>query len=83
MLTYTIYRGILDRWLSEVENDIDWLEIANRIRRAANEKVDSYGYVHGVCGAPDFARSGFAVEGQAFFILMESAAGRLGLPKAD
>ncbi len=79
MLAYTIYRGILDKWLDRAEYDIDWLDIANRIRRTANAKVDSYGYVHGVCGAPDFSHSGFAVEGQAFFILMESAASKLGL----
>jgi rhamnogalacturonyl hydrolase YesR len=80
MLAYTIYRGVLDKWLGNSENDTDWLDIANNIRKAAHEKVDSYGYVHGVCGAPDFARSGSAVEGQAFFILMEAAACKLGLP---
>lgn len=79
MLAYTIYRGIIDKWLCKNEDGIDWLDIADNIRKAANAKVDSYGYVHGVCGAPDFSHQGYAVEGQAFFILMESAATKLGL----
>ena len=36
-------------------------------------KVDGYGLVQGVCGAPSFNRSGTATEGQAFFLLMEAA----------
>jgi len=33
--------------------------------------------VQGVCAAPNFDRPGIAAEGQAFFLLMESAAERL------
>ena len=40
---------------------------------AAHAKVDAYGLVQGVCGAPRFDHSGRAPEGQAFFLLMEAA----------
>jgi hypothetical protein len=40
---------------------------------AAHAKVDRYGLVQGVGGAPNFDRSGTATEGQAFFLLMEAA----------
>jgi unsaturated rhamnogalacturonyl hydrolase len=43
------------------------------MRKAAYGKVDSFGLVQGVCGAPYFNKSGTATEGQAFFLLMESA----------
>lgn len=36
--------------------------------------MEPYGFVHDVCGAPDFAHPGTAPEGQAFFLLMEAAA---------
>jgi hypothetical protein len=38
--------------------------------------MDSFGYVQGVCGAPNFDHPGTATEGQAFCILMEAAGGR-------
>jgi rhamnogalacturonyl hydrolase YesR len=68
MLAYSIYRGVKGGWL-----DAAYLARADRMRRAAQAKVDSYGLVHGVCGAPNFDRSGTATEGQAFFLLMEAA----------
>ena len=43
------------------------------MRKAAYKKVDSFGLVQGVCGAPNFNRPGTATEGQAFFLLMEAA----------
>jgi hypothetical protein len=43
------------------------------MREAAYAKVDAYGLVQGVCGAPHFNQSGTATEGQAFFLLMEAA----------
>jgi hypothetical protein len=43
------------------------------MRNAVHKKVDEYGLVQGVCGAPNFNSPGTATEGQAFFILMESA----------
>jgi unsaturated rhamnogalacturonyl hydrolase len=68
MLAYAIYRGVRGRWL-----DRDYLSAADRMREAAHSKVDDYGLVQGVCGAPHFDRAGTATEGQAFFLLMEAA----------
>ncbi|GHU69199.1 hypothetical protein FACS189450_01590 [Spirochaetia bacterium] len=69
MLAYTIYRGINSKWLAP-----SFLAHAEKMRRAAEEKVDGHGFVQGVCGAPSFDKPGIAPEGQAFFILMEAAA---------
>jgi hypothetical protein len=46
---------------------------ADRLRAAARAKMDEFGYVQGVCGAPSFDHAGIATEGQAFFIMMEAA----------
>jgi unsaturated rhamnogalacturonyl hydrolase len=73
MLAYTIYRGVAGGWL-----DRAYLAHADRMRAAAHGKVDAYGLVQGVCGAPHFNRSGTATEGQAFFLLMEAAYQDLG-----
>jgi hypothetical protein len=43
------------------------------MRAAARAKVDQYGVVQGVCGAPTFDHAGVAAEGQAFFLMMEVA----------
>jgi len=69
MLAYSIYTGAAAGWLSA-----DYIAPADRMRQAAHKKVDQYGLVQGVCGAPRFDSPGIAAEGQAFFILMESAA---------
>jgi unsaturated rhamnogalacturonyl hydrolase len=69
MISYTIYRGITAGWLEST-----FLEPAHRMRGAARAKVDHYGFVQGVCGSPHFDHPGVAPEGQAFFLLMESAA---------
>ena len=68
MLAYSIYRGVKGGWLEP-----SCLARAERMRAAAHAKVDPYGLVQGVCGAPNFDRSGTATEGQAFFLLMEAA----------
>lgn len=68
MFAYTIFRGVKNGWLKS-----ERLEIAQKMREAAWRKVDDYGYVQGVCGAPFFNAPGRATEGQAFFLLMESA----------
>jgi unsaturated rhamnogalacturonyl hydrolase len=68
MLAYTIYRGVKGGWLAP-----SYLAPAERMRKAAHSKVDGLGLVQGVCGAPNFDRSGTATEGQAFFLLMEAA----------
>lgn len=68
MLAYTIFRGIKGGWL-----DNSYLKYANMMRKAVYKKVDKFGLVQGVCGAPNFDKSGTATEGQAFFLLMEAA----------
>ena len=69
MLAYTIYRGMTGGWLNA-----SYRFHADKMRIAANDKVDEYGLVQGVCGSPVFNSSGTAPEGQAFYILMEAAA---------
>ena len=68
MLAYTIYRGVKGEWLGA-----RYLEAADRMRQAVHNKVDAYGLVQEVCGAPVFDHPGTATEGQAFFLLMEAA----------
>ena len=68
MIAYSIYRGVKGGWL-----DSSYLKHADTIRKSVHKKVDKYGLVHGVCGAPDFDHPGTATEGQAFFLLMEAA----------
>ncbi|MCF7886695.1 MAG: glycoside hydrolase family 88 protein [Candidatus Marinimicrobia bacterium] len=68
MLSYTIFRGIKSGWLEK-----EYLEVANAMRKAVHTKVDRFGYVQDVCGAPFFDGPGRATEGQAFFLLMEAA----------
>jgi rhamnogalacturonyl hydrolase YesR len=68
MLAYSIYRGIKGGWI-----DISYREKGDIMRTAVHSKVDELGLVHGVCGSPEFDHPGTATEGQAFFILMESA----------
>jgi len=72
MLAYTIYRGVRGGWF-----DATYLAHADRMRSAAHAKVDLFGLVQGVCGAPHFDHPGTAPEGQAFFLLMEAAFGDL------
>jgi unsaturated rhamnogalacturonyl hydrolase len=68
MLAFAIYTGVAGAWLPK-----DYLAAAHRMRSAARGKMDAFGYVQGVCGAPRFDRAGTATEGQAFCILMEAA----------
>ncbi|HNX80506.1 MAG TPA: glycoside hydrolase family 88 protein, partial [Prolixibacteraceae bacterium] len=68
MLAYTIFRGIKGGWL-----DRSYLGAGLKMRKAVYAKVDRFGLVQGVCGAPNFNRPGTATEGQAFFLLMEAA----------
>jgi len=73
MISYTIFRGFAEGYIAS-----DYLEKAEKMRKAANEQVDYLGYVHKVCGVPGFDRPYFAPEGQAFYLLMETAAKDLG-----
>jgi rhamnogalacturonyl hydrolase YesR len=69
MLAYSIYRGVMAGFL-----DKTYIEKAEIMRKAANDRVDEYGYMHDVCGCPNFDRSYFSPEAQAFYLLMEAAA---------
>ena len=60
--------------------DAELVPAADRMRTAARAKVDAHGLVQGVAGAPDFRHAGIAPEGQAFFLLMETAARKAGRP---
>jgi len=73
MLAYSIYESVSGGWLQK-----DYLTAAERMRAAARAKVDDYGFVQGVCGAPEFSKPGISPEGQAFFLMMEAAARKLG-----
>jgi unsaturated rhamnogalacturonyl hydrolase len=68
MLAYAVFEGVTGGWLPR-----NYLESALHMRAAAREKMDAFGYVQGVCGAPNFNRAGVSAEGQAFCILMEAA----------
>jgi rhamnogalacturonyl hydrolase YesR len=68
MLAYAVYEGVAGAWLPA-----SYRAHADRMRAAARAKVDAFGYVQGVCGAPNFDRPGISTEGQAFCILMEEA----------
>lgn len=72
MLASAIYTGVSGGWLPR-----KYLEPAGRMRQAARAKMDKYGFVHGVCGAPNFNSAGLSTEGQAFAIMMEAAGNRL------
>ncbi len=68
MICYTIFSGVSGDWL-----DAAYADEALKIRTAVLANVDELGLVHNICGSPTFAEPGTAVEGQAFFILMEAA----------
>ena len=72
MLAYSLYRGILGRWL-----DKSYLGTAEKLYAAAAAKVDAFGLVRDCCGAPFFDRAGVSPEGQAFFLLMDAARSKL------
>lgn len=69
MISYIIYSGVAHGWLAN-----EYLQHANKIREATNEKVDKHGLVQEGCSSPTFAAPGTAVEGQSFSLLMEVAA---------
>lgn len=71
MLAYTLFRGMKEGWLNT-----SYLTYAETLRNAANRELDQYGFVHNVCGAPNFDAPGIAPEGQAFYLLMEAAANK-------
>jgi len=74
MISYSIFRGVDRGYI-----DRSYLEKADIMRKAANDHVDHLGYVQQVCGVPSFDRPYVAPEGQAFYLLMETAAKDLAL----
>jgi unsaturated rhamnogalacturonyl hydrolase len=72
MLAYAIYEGVAGGWLAA-----SFREHADTMRAAARARVDEFGFVQGVCSAPNFNRPGTSTEGQAFCIMMEAAGARL------
>ena len=68
MTAYMIYEGISQGWLSK-----EYVNQGHKLRAAARDKIDQDGFVHDVCGAPAFDKPGFSPEGQAFYLLMETA----------
>ena len=76
MLAYVIFRGCREGYL-----DDGYIPAAQEIYYAVHEKVNLYGLVTDVCGAPSFDAPGVAPEGQAFFILMDSARRNGGFDK--
>jgi rhamnogalacturonyl hydrolase YesR len=68
ILAFSIYTGVPGGWLPA-----SYRPAADRMRAAARAKVDQFGFVQGVCGAPTFDHAGVAAEGQAFFLMMEVA----------
>jgi unsaturated rhamnogalacturonyl hydrolase len=73
MLAYSIYRGLKGGWVEQ-----RYREYADRMRIAAEAKVDDLGLVQDVCGSPEFDHPGTATEGQAFFIMMQVARDDMG-----
>jgi unsaturated rhamnogalacturonyl hydrolase len=68
MLAFAIYEGVAAGWLPAA-----YKSRRHRMRDAARAKMDAFGYVQGVCGAPNFDRPGTSTEAQAFCIMMEAA----------
>jgi rhamnogalacturonyl hydrolase YesR len=69
MLAYSIFRAVKAGFLEK-----SYIEKAELMRKAANERIDEFGYIHDVCGCPGFDRSYFSPEAQAFYLMMEAAA---------
>ncbi len=75
MLAYAIYESVKGGWLPD-----SYLAAADRMRAGVRAKVDRFGFVQDVAGAPRFDKPGISTEGQAFFILMEASARKAGRP---
>ena len=62
-----IYRGLKEGWLEK-----KYKQHADIIRKTMNKKIDEFGIIHGVCGAPNFLSQGTSVEAQASWIMMDT-----------
>jgi len=68
MLAFATYEGLRGGWLPA-----SYWKHADAMRAAARARMDAFGFVQGVCSAPNFDRAGTSTEGQAFCIMMEAA----------
>ncbi len=69
MAAYTIYCGMREGWLNPARYEAE----GDAMCAAAERRMDEFGFIRGVCGAPTFDKPGFSPEGQAFYLLMEQA----------
>lgn len=67
MVAGAIYRALAAGYLKDYE------EIADKLRKSLHEKVDPYGFLYGVCGAPENNKTGISSNGQSFVLMMEAA----------
>ncbi|PTA46223.1 glycoside hydrolase family 88 protein [Micromonospora sp. RP3T] len=71
LLGYAALTGVADGWLPP-----SWFDTGAELLAAAARRVDRYGRVTGVSGAPDFAGPGTSPEAQACFLLGQAALDR-------
>lgn len=74
MFAYSIYSMVSWKQLED-----RYLSHAHRARRAVNARLGEDGILRGCSGSPGFDREGTSAEAQAHWIMMESAAAKLGL----
>jgi rhamnogalacturonyl hydrolase YesR len=72
MLAYTIYTALKSGWL-----DPSYKIPADKMRHAVRANVDELGLLQNASKAPGFNAPGTSTEGQAFFLMMEGAFGKL------
>ncbi|WP_346116429.1 hypothetical protein [Micromonospora coerulea] len=76
LLAYAALTGV-DGWLAP-----SWLDVGADLLVAAGRRVDRYGGVTGVSGAPDFERPGTSPEPQAFHLLAHAALAQAAVSSA-
>ncbi|MBB5112840.1 glycoside hydrolase family 88 protein [Micromonospora echinospora] len=74
LLGYAALTGVADGWLPR-----SWFDVGAELLAAAGRRVDGYGRVTGVSGAPDFAGPGTSPEAQACHLLGYAALRRAAL----
>jgi rhamnogalacturonyl hydrolase YesR len=72
LMAYAVFTGVADGWLDGRYAFLAWDALAG-----ADIRIDEYGFVRGVPGAPFFETPGVSAEAQAAFLLARAAAIRL------
>ena len=72
MAAFGIYKGIRLGML-----DKKYKSYADKMKAGAISKIDSFGYVQGACGSPNFNKPGTSTEAQAFFMMMDAESQKL------